>query len=100
MRWLLSTLCSTEILLGNITSRFVPQLLACYETLIQYWKLSKRSLEDLMPKDIEHIIDDLKAGKVPKPGPRNGRFSCEPAGRLTSLTGPPNGPGFGVRPDL
>ncbi|KAG8442208.1 hypothetical protein GDO86_011128 [Hymenochirus boettgeri] len=56
--------------------------------------------EDLMPKDIEHIIDDLKAGKVPKPGPRNGRFSCEPAGRLTSLTGPPNGPGFGVRPDL
>ncbi|NXS53573.1 NDUV2 dehydrogenase, partial [Brachypteracias leptosomus] len=56
--------------------------------------------EDLTPKDIEDIIDELKAGKVPKPGPRSGRFSCEPAGGLTSLTEPPKGPGFGVRPDL
>ncbi|XP_010005233.1 PREDICTED: NADH dehydrogenase [ubiquinone] flavoprotein 2, mitochondrial [Chaetura pelagica] len=56
--------------------------------------------EDLTPKDIENIIDELKAGKVPKPGPRSGRFSCEPAGGLTSLTEPPKGPGFGVRPDL
>ncbi|GAA6098236.1 NADH dehydrogenase [ubiquinone] flavoprotein 2, mitochondrial [Tachysurus ichikawai] len=56
--------------------------------------------EDLKPSDIEHIIDELKAGRVPSPGPRNGRFSCEPAGGLTSLTGPPPGPGFGVRPDL
>ncbi|XP_028593182.2 NADH dehydrogenase [ubiquinone] flavoprotein 2, mitochondrial isoform X1 [Podarcis muralis] len=56
--------------------------------------------EDLTTKDIEDIIDELKAGKVPKPGPRSGRFSCEPAGGLTSLTEPPKGPGFGVRPDL
>uniref|UniRef100_H3A081 NADH dehydrogenase [ubiquinone] flavoprotein 2, mitochondrial n=1 Tax=Latimeria chalumnae TaxID=7897 RepID=H3A081_LATCH len=56
--------------------------------------------EDLAPKDIEDIIDELKAGRVPKPGPRNGRFSCEPASGLTSLTEPPTGPGFGVRPDL
>ncbi|XP_017266650.1 NADH dehydrogenase [ubiquinone] flavoprotein 2, mitochondrial [Kryptolebias marmoratus] len=56
--------------------------------------------EDLTPKDIEDIIDELKAGRVPPPGPRSGRFSCEPAGGLTSLTGPPTGPGFGVRPDL
>eukprot|EP00070_Physeter_catodon_P006923 XP_007114848.1 NADH dehydrogenase [ubiquinone] flavoprotein 2, mitochondrial isoform X2 [Physeter catodon] len=26
--------------------------------------------EDLTPKDIEEIIDKLKAGKIPKPGPR------------------------------
>ncbi|OCT74612.1 hypothetical protein XELAEV_18033597mg [Xenopus laevis] len=26
--------------------------------------------EDLTPKDVENIIDDLKAGKVPTPGPR------------------------------
>ncbi|KAL6051216.1 hypothetical protein STEG23_005904 [Scotinomys teguina] len=26
--------------------------------------------EDLTPKDIEEIIDELRAGKVPKPGPR------------------------------
>ncbi|TWW73740.1 NADH dehydrogenase [ubiquinone] flavoprotein 2, mitochondrial [Takifugu flavidus] len=56
--------------------------------------------EDLTPKDIEEIIDELKAGRVPPPGPRNGRFSCEPAGGLTSLTEPPKGPGFGVRSDL
>ncbi|XP_028832929.1 NADH dehydrogenase [ubiquinone] flavoprotein 2, mitochondrial [Denticeps clupeoides] len=56
--------------------------------------------EDLLPADIEQIIDELKAGKVPPPGPRNGRFSCEPKGELTSLTEPPPGPGFGVRPDL
>ncbi|XP_010210056.1 PREDICTED: NADH dehydrogenase [ubiquinone] flavoprotein 2, mitochondrial [Tinamus guttatus] len=56
--------------------------------------------EDLTPKDIEEIIDELKAGRVPKPGPRSGRFSCEPAGGLTSLTEPPKGPGFGVRADL
>ncbi|XP_061879280.1 NADH dehydrogenase [ubiquinone] flavoprotein 2, mitochondrial [Entelurus aequoreus] len=56
--------------------------------------------EDLTPKDMEQIIDDLKAGIVPPPGPRGGRFSCEPAGGLTSLTEPPKGPGFGVRPDL
>ncbi|XP_076149968.1 NADH dehydrogenase [ubiquinone] flavoprotein 2, mitochondrial [Alosa pseudoharengus] len=56
--------------------------------------------EDLNTADIEQILDELKAGKVPPPGPRNGRFSCEPAGGLTSLTGPPPGPGFGVRSDL
>ncbi|XP_062843408.1 NADH dehydrogenase [ubiquinone] flavoprotein 2, mitochondrial [Trichomycterus rosablanca] len=56
--------------------------------------------EDLKPSDIEQIIDELKAGRVPAPGPRNGRFSCEPAGGLTSLTEPPPGPGFGVRADL
>uniref|UniRef100_A0A8C6TZI3 NADH dehydrogenase [ubiquinone] flavoprotein 2, mitochondrial n=1 Tax=Neogobius melanostomus TaxID=47308 RepID=A0A8C6TZI3_9GOBI len=56
--------------------------------------------EDLTPKDMDDIIDELRAGKVPLPGPRSGRFSCEPAGGLTSLTEPPTGPGFGVRADL
>ena len=56
--------------------------------------------EDLTPKDIEEIIDELKAGKIPKTGPRSGRFSCEPAGGLTSLTEPPKGPGFGVQAGL
>jgi NADH dehydrogenase (ubiquinone) flavoprotein 2 len=59
--------------------------------------------EDLTVKDIEEIIDDLKAGKKPKPGPRSGqggRFASEPAGGLTSLKEPPYGPGFKVRSDL
>lgn len=50
--------------------------------------------EDLTPKDIEEIIDELKAGKILKPGPRSGYFSCEPAGGLTSLTESPKGPGW------
>jgi len=59
--------------------------------------------EDLTEKDINEIIDDLKAGKTPKPGPRKGqggRFASEPAGGLTSLKTPPYGPGFKVRSDL
>jgi len=62
--------------------------------------ISAMNKEDLTPKDIEEIIDELKAGKIPKPGPRSGRFSCEPAGGLTSLTEPPKGPGFGVQAGL
>lgn len=58
--------------------------------------------EDLTKEDVKQIIADLKAGKKPKPGPsaKSGRFSCEPAGGLTSLNTPPTGPGFGVREDL
>jgi len=56
--------------------------------------------EDLTEKDTTEILDELIAGKQPRPGPRNGRFSCEPAGGLTSLTEEPKGPGFGVRSDL
>ncbi|XP_038078757.1 NADH dehydrogenase [ubiquinone] flavoprotein 2, mitochondrial-like [Patiria miniata] len=56
--------------------------------------------EDLEVKDINEILDDLKAGRSPKPGPRSGRQTCEPFTGLTSLTEPPTGPGFGVRDDL
>ncbi|XP_067119875.1 probable NADH dehydrogenase [ubiquinone] flavoprotein 2, mitochondrial [Centruroides vittatus] len=56
--------------------------------------------EDLSLKDVEEILDDLKAGRTPKAGPRNGRFASEPAGGLTSLTEPPKGPGFGLQPGL
>lgn len=50
----------------------------------------------LTPINSEEIIDEFKAGKIPKPGPRNRCFSCEPAGGLTFFTEPPKGPGFGV----
>jgi len=58
--------------------------------------------EDLDVDDVKQIIADLKAGKKPTPGPskKSGRLCCEPKGGLTSLTEPPPGPGFGVRPDL
>jgi NADH dehydrogenase (ubiquinone) flavoprotein 2 len=56
--------------------------------------------EDLTVKDTHEILNDLKAGKVPAAGPRSGRYASEPFGKLTSLSEPPIGPGFGVREDL
>lgn len=56
--------------------------------------------EDLSPKDMEEILDDLAGGRTPKPGPRNGRFSSEPSSGLTSLTSPPKGPGFKIQAGL
>ncbi len=56
--------------------------------------------EDLTVKDMDEILDDLKAGRSPAKGPRSGRFASEPFGKLTSLSEPPKGPGFGVRADL
>uniref|UniRef100_A0A8C0C4T3 NADH dehydrogenase [ubiquinone] flavoprotein 2, mitochondrial n=1 Tax=Balaenoptera musculus TaxID=9771 RepID=A0A8C0C4T3_BALMU len=71
---------------------------ACVNTPVV--QINDNYFEDLTPKDTEKIIDELKAGRIPKPGPRSGRFSCEPAGGLTSLTEPPKGPGFGVQAGL
>ncbi|KAG5887908.1 hypothetical protein JTB14_003005 [Gonioctena quinquepunctata] len=56
--------------------------------------------EDLTVDDTNGILDDLKAGKKPAAGPRNGRFAAEPIGEPTSLKCDPPGPGFGVRADL
>lgn len=56
--------------------------------------------EDLSIEDMDEILSDLKNGKKPKAGPRNGRLASEPMGGLTSLTEQPTGPGFGVRSDL
>eukprot|EP00731_Ephydatia_muelleri_P035645 Em0144g15a len=51
--------------------------------------------EDLSPRDIEHIIDDLAAGRKPKAGPYINRFAAEPVGGLTTLTEPPKGRDLG-----
>ena len=56
--------------------------------------------EDLTVRDIDNILDELAAGRRPRPGPYSGRCAAEPLSGLTSLTEPPKGPGFGVRPDL
>ena len=56
--------------------------------------------EDLTEKDMGEILDDLKAGKQPPRGPRSGRYSAEPFGGPTSLTGTIPGPGYKVRKDL
>lgn len=41
--------------------------------------------EDLDPESTMAILTELKAGKKPKTGSQNGRFTCEPASGLTSL---------------
>lgn len=56
--------------------------------------------EDLTVGDIEQILCELKEGKRPALGPRNGRYAAEPLGELTSLKKEPPGPGVGVRSDL
>merc|ERR1711994_118086 len=56
--------------------------------------------EDLTVKDMNEILEDLKAGKQPARGPRSGRFAAEPFGGPTSLTGEIPGPGYKCRADL
>jgi len=56
--------------------------------------------EDLTVKDMNEILDELRAGKQPAAGPRSGRYAAEPFGEPTSLSSPPTGPGFGCRADL
>ena len=48
-------------------------------------QIGKDYYEDLSAARLHAILDDLSAGKVPVPGPQNGRFSCEPKKGLTSL---------------
>ncbi|KAI8033831.1 NADH dehydrogenase [ubiquinone] flavoprotein 2, mitochondrial [Drosophila gunungcola] len=56
--------------------------------------------EDLTAKDMQDILNDLKADKISPPGPRNGRFASEPKGEPTSLSEEPKGPGFGLQAGL
>ncbi|ETX29474.1 NADH-quinone oxidoreductase subunit NuoE [Roseivivax isoporae] len=48
-------------------------------------QIGKDYYEDLTVESFSRLLDDLSAGKVPTPGPQNGRFASEPAGGLTSL---------------
>ncbi|MHA3980270.1 NADH-quinone oxidoreductase subunit NuoE [Halovulum sp. GXIMD14794] len=49
-------------------------------------QIGKDYYEDLTTESFGKILDDLADGKVPTPGPQNGRFTSEPLGELTSLT--------------
>ena len=50
-------------------------------------QIGKDYYEDLTAARLSEIIDELAAGKVPVPGPQNGRFAAEPLKGLTSLRG-------------
>src|SRR6056297_2399812 len=49
-------------------------------------QVGKDYYEDLSSEGFADMLDALAAGKVPTPGPQNGRFASEPLAGLTSLT--------------
>ncbi|NOD92159.1 NADH-quinone oxidoreductase subunit NuoE [Ruegeria sp. HKCCD4884] len=49
-------------------------------------QIGKDYYEDLTAESFGKIIDDLAAGKVPTPGPQNGRYAAEPLKGLSSLS--------------
>ncbi|MFK7752014.1 MAG: NADH-quinone oxidoreductase subunit E [Sedimentitalea sp.] len=50
-------------------------------------QIGKDYYEDLTAEKLRALLDDLASGKVPPPGPQNGRYAAEPISGLTSLTG-------------
>ncbi len=48
-------------------------------------QIGKDYYEDLTVERLAEIIDELADGRVPVPGPQNGRFASEPVSGLTSL---------------
>jgi NADH-quinone oxidoreductase subunit E len=48
-------------------------------------QIGKDYYEDLTAKKFADLIDQFDDGKVPVPGPQNGRYAAEPEGGLTSL---------------
>ncbi len=49
-------------------------------------QIGKDYYEDLTAARLGEILDELAAGRVPVPGPQNGRYAAEPLKGLTSLT--------------
>lgn len=48
-------------------------------------QIGKDYYEDLTAEKFTWLLDELAAGRVPTPGPQNGRYASEPRGGLTSL---------------
>ena len=48
-------------------------------------QVGKDYYEDLTAEKFAEIIDEMAAGRVPTPGPQNGRYAAEPLKGLTSL---------------
>ncbi|MFK7743459.1 MAG: NADH-quinone oxidoreductase subunit NuoE [Roseobacter sp.] len=69
---------------GNFSWEEVECLGSCSNAPMA--QIGKDYYEDLTAKRMGEIIDELVAGKVPVPGPQNGRYAAEPLKGLTSLT--------------
>ena len=70
---------------GNFSWEEVECLGACSNAPMA--QIGKDYYEDLTPEKLSALIDALAAGQLPVPGPQNGRFSSEPLGGATALTG-------------
>ncbi|WP_439137180.1 NADH-quinone oxidoreductase subunit E [Roseicyclus sp.] len=49
-------------------------------------QIGKDYYEDLTAEKLATIIDEMAAGRVPTPGPQNGRYAAEPLGGPSTLT--------------
>ncbi|SLN44842.1 NADH-quinone oxidoreductase chain 2 [Pseudoruegeria aquimaris] len=69
---------------GKLSWEEVECLGAC--TNAPMAQIGKDYYEDLTAERFAEMIDEFRAGKVPTPGPQNGRYAAEPLSGLTSLT--------------
>ena len=68
---------------GLVSVKKVECLGACANApMVQ---IGKDYYEDLTAKKLADLIDEFDNGKIPIPGPQNGRYAAEPEGGLTSL---------------
>lgn len=68
---------------GNFSWEEVECLGACANAPMA--QIGKDYYEDLTAEKLEQLIDAMAAGKVPLPGPQNGRYASEPLGGATTL---------------
>ena len=68
---------------GKLSWEEVECLGAC--TNAPMAQIGKDFYEDLTTQRFAEIIEELRAGKVPVPGPQNGRYAAEPLSGLTTL---------------
>ncbi|MCG6884997.1 MAG: NADH-quinone oxidoreductase subunit NuoE [Silicimonas sp.] len=68
---------------GKFTWEEVECLGACANAPMA--QIGKDYYEDLTVESFTEILETLSAGKVPVPGPQNGRYAAEPKSGLTSL---------------
>ena len=70
---------------GGGGSDFIIQLLPLVLIFVVFYFLIIRPQQKKV-KDHKAMVEALKRGEMPKPGPQNGRLSSEPLGGATTLT--------------
>ncbi|MEM9476340.1 MAG: NADH-quinone oxidoreductase subunit NuoE [Pseudomonadota bacterium] len=93
-------ICGAEDLVAVCKEKIAPKAHALSEDGTLSWEeveclgacanapmaqIGKDYYEDLTAEKMGWLIDELAAGRVPTPGPQNGRYASEPAAGLTSL---------------